>query len=234
MSWRDYWEQDSTVYVNERHKTAHYARLVDDYLKIAGQMDTPLKGMSVLDFGCGEALSADRLAAQVGRLTLSDGSERVRGGLSQRFGALGNVTVRAPEDLAQDDRATFDFIIVNSVLQYVGRDAVGPLLASLGQKLSQNGRMLIGDILSPDLSALTDVRTLLTFAVEKGFLVAALVGLARTAVSDYARTRARHGLTRFEVGDIQALAGGAGLVVSKLDQNVGHNPHRLAFLARRA
>lgn len=233
MNWRDYWEQDGTVYVNARHKAAHYARLTDDYLAIAARMDIPLDRMSVLDFGCGEALSADRLAARVGSLTLCDGSQRVRSGLLQRFGGLGGVTIRAPEDLAGDAAATFDFIIVNSVLQYIDREAVGPLLTSLGRQLSQNGRMLLGDILPPQLSALTDARTLLAFAAKNGFLVAAVVGLVRTAVSDYARTRARYGLTRFEAADIEALAESAGLAVERLDRNIGHNPHRLAFLARR-
>lgn len=237
MSWGKYWEGDSSVYVGDRHKAAHYERLAEDLLEVAAgvarSQGKPLDQLRVLDFGCGEALAAERIAARVAHLTLSDGSARVRDQLAARFGGLGNVTVATPE---QQDPATgrvYDLVIVNSVLQYVEPAAAGPLLASLARALAPDGRVLVGDIIPPDLSAAIDAWELIAFAARDGFLLAALAGLVRTAVSDYAKIRAKFGLTRYSAADFEQLAAESGLVAELLPRNVGHNQHRLAFLVRR-
>ena len=230
MNWREYWEGESAVYVSERHKSAHYALLADDILCIAEQDTKPLSTLRVLDFGCGEALSAGRIAACVGHLTLSDGSAHVRRQLRSRFEGHANIAVAAPEDLTGTKGGDYDFIAVNSVLQYVEKPAAGPLLQSLARMMTVNGRMLVADLLPPRLSALTDARELLAFAARDGFLVAAVAGLLRAAVSDYAKIRARIGLTRYEADEFEELAASIGLVARRLPVNVGHNPHRLAFI----
>lgn len=229
MGWREYWEGDSAVYVSERHKAAHYSQLADAILRTAEGIGKPLSGLNIIDFGCGEALSAGRIAARVAHLTLNDGSAKVRSQLLDRFGRLPNVTVSAPEDLA----GRYDFIVVNSVLQYVEPAAAGALLKSLGRTMTADGRMLVADILPPGLSAVTDAWQLLSFAARNGFLVAAVLGLARTAVSDYAKIRAQIGLSRYSAGDFEKLAESSGYVAVQLPRNVGHNPHRLAFMLHR-
>ncbi|MBA4173219.1 MAG: SAM-dependent methyltransferase [Hyphomicrobium sp.] len=232
MGWQDYWEHDSSVYVSQRHKAAHYDRLADDLLDFATQSDVPLQRQIVMDFGCGEALSADRIASKAGRLILSDGSSRVSDQLQARFGSVANITVLKPGPLDVVADGSLDLIVVNSVLQYVEAAAAGPLLAMLAAKLAPSGQMLVADVLPPDLGAVTDARELLKFAAAEGFLVAAVVGLARAAVSDYARTRARHGLTRYTEADFGRLAASAGLRAERLPRNLGHNPYRLAFVVR--
>lgn len=234
MSWRDYWEGESSVYVSDRHKAAHYAHLADDILRLAQQSTKPLSEMHVLDFGCGEALSAGSIAARVSELTLSDGSANVRRQLQARFGDRANIAVTAPEDLAGTVEGAFDLVIVNSVLQYVEKPAAGPLLRTLGRTMRADGRMLVADVLSPDLSALTDARELLAFAARDGFLLAAMAGLVRTAMSDYAKIRAQIGLTRYSVGEFNDLAKSAGLHAAPMPTNIGHNPHRLAFILTHA
>lgn len=230
MSWRDYWEGESSVYVSDRHKAAHYTHLADDIIRMAELSTKPLKSMNVLDFGCGEALSAGSIAARVQQLTLSDGSANVRRQLQARFGDRANMSVTAPEDLGGTGDGTFDLVVVNSVLQYVERPAAAPLLRSLGRTMRADGRMLVADILSPDLSALTDARELLAFAAREGFLVAAIAGLVRTAMSDYAKIRAQIGLTRYSIRKFNELAETAGFHAARLPTNIGHNPHRLAFM----
>lgn len=234
MDWRTYWETDASVYVNARHKAAHYALLADDLLRIASSLGTPLGSLNLLDFGCGEALSAGRIAARIGRLVLSDGSERVRQQLSKQFSGLPNVDVLSTEDISRLPGGAFDLIVLNSVLQYVSLTEAGPLLSSLARTLKPGGRILIGDILPPGLGAVTDARQLLSFAAREGFLLAAIIGLARAAVTDYAKVRARIGLTRYAPADVARLAQSCGLVADQLPVNIGHNPHRLAFLARSA
>lgn len=233
MSWREYWEGESAVYVSSRHKAAHYAHLADDILRVARTSNKPLLNINILDFGCGEALSAGRIADLVGQLTLNDGSENVRQQLRARFGDRPNMTVSAPEDLGAVADGAFDLIIVNSVLQYVEKSDAVPLLRSLGRTMRTDGRMLVADLLPPDLSALKDARELLAFAARDGFLVAAMTGLVKAAMSDYAKIRARIGLTRYSESDFRELAASAGFAMPEAVRNIGHNPHRLAFILRK-
>ncbi len=232
MSWRDYWEGESAVYVSDRHKSAHYSHLADDILRIAEESANQLTSLRILDFGCGEALSADHIAARVGHLTLNDGSASVRRHLQTRFGELANVTIAAPEALVDTPDGSYDLIIVNSVLQYVDKTAAGPLIGTLRRTMRPDGRMLVADILPPHLSALTDARELLTFAARDGFLMAAVAGLVRAAMSDYAKIRAQIGLTRYSAAEFQELAASVGLSSTAMPRNIGHNPHRLAFILK--
>ena len=52
MNWREYWNQDTPIYVSDRHKTLHYQRIAAD---IAALVPSPQA--HVLDHGCGEARS---------------------------------------------------------------------------------------------------------------------------------------------------------------------------------
>lgn len=230
MGWRQYWEGESSVYVSDRHKAAHYAHLADDLVRLAEQSNKHMTSLRILDFGCGEALSAGRIADRVEQLTLSDGSANVRRQLQTRFGDNKSIAVKPPEELAGTCAGAFDLVIVNSVLQYVEKPAAASVLQMLGQTLRADGRMLVADILPPDLSALTDARQLLTFAAREGFLIAALTGLVRTAMSDYAKIRAQVGLTRYSAQEFRDLAKAAGFVAEAMPANIGHNPHRLAFM----
>jgi len=53
----------------------------------------------------------------------------------------------------------------------------------------------VADVIPPDAGAITDVAALLRYAAANGFFLAAVWGLARTAVSPYSRLRSRIGVT---------------------------------------
>ena len=59
MNWRDYWNQDTPIYVSDRHKVLHYWLIANDIASLIPSPDAV-----VLDHGCGEALSANRVAAR--------------------------------------------------------------------------------------------------------------------------------------------------------------------------
>ena len=61
MSWRDFWNGDTPIYVSDRHKALHYRQIAKDIVS-----HIPASDAVVLDHGCGEALSADRVAAACG------------------------------------------------------------------------------------------------------------------------------------------------------------------------
>src|SRR3974390_3366818 len=92
--WIAFWNSEHPIYVSARHRDVHYRRIADDVSRYIVSTT-----MTVLDFGCGEALHADRIAAAAGRLMLVDAAQRVRAGLLVRFKDHPNIKVRAPEEL---------------------------------------------------------------------------------------------------------------------------------------
>src|SRR5215475_3971801 len=78
--WVAYYDSEHSIYVNDRHRDVHYARLADAIARYV-----PCPTATVLDYGCGEALHADRVATAAGRLTLAEAGSAVRGRLIGRF-----------------------------------------------------------------------------------------------------------------------------------------------------
>lgn len=226
MSWRDYWNSDTPIYVNDRHKRVHYARIADDLLALGLQ-----RHWHVLDYGSGEALSADRVAREVGTLYLSDGAPLVCDRLRGRFSDIGNIRVLLPEEMAAIAAGSLDLVVVNSLIQYLKRDELERLLGELRRKLKPDGRLLLADVIPRDVGPLTDALALLRLAAGNGFLLAALAGLVRTALSDYARTRAALGLSTYAEPDILAMLAAAGFAARRHHPNLGHNQARMAFMA---
>ena len=56
--WRSFWDSDHSIYVNDRHKDVHYRAIAE---QIAAFVPGP--SARVLDFGCGDSLHADMVAA---------------------------------------------------------------------------------------------------------------------------------------------------------------------------
>lgn len=226
MSWREYWNQDTPIYVNARHKAVHYeliARQLVDAL--------PRGQPSVLDFGCGEALSADLVAKRCQVLHLCDGAELVRARLAQKFGLLGNVVVMAPEQLGEIPERSLDFIFVNSVLQYLSRADLDGLLATWRRLLKPDGQLLIADVIPPNVGPLTDVAALLKLSAQNGFLIASCIGLVRIFFSDYRKARTALGLAHYSEADMLAILSATGYDARRRAQNFGHNRARMAFVA---
>jgi hypothetical protein len=100
--------------------------------------------------------------------------------------------------------------------------------------LKPNGRLVLGDILRPEVGMLRDVMALLKFARSHGFLKDALYGLASTALSDYRQLRTRVGLQRYSENEMIGKLSRAGFSTARAPQNIGHNPWRMTFVARHA
>jgi SAM-dependent methyltransferase len=226
MSWSEYWNGDTTIYVNQRHKAAHYRLVARDIIALL-----PHAEASALDYGCGEALYADAIAARCGHLYLCDASDPVRARLQQRFADHTGISVVAPPALEQVRDGTIDLIVANSVLQYLTLPELGRALSLWRAKLSPGGRLVLADLIPHDVGLLTDALALLRFARAEGFLLAAGAGLLKTFFSPYRRTRARHGVLRFDESEIIALLEKSGFTARRLRTNLGHNPARLAVIA---
>lgn len=226
MSWRDFWNGKTTIYANGRHQDVHYRLIAQDIIGLI-----PSSSACVLDFGCGEAHSADLVAGACRELILCDAAESVCMRVAQRTSELGNVTVLSPEALERQADGSVDVIVVNSVIQYLSRSELDRWLITWRRLLSERGRLVIGDIVPRSVRPLDDALALLRFARANGFLVAASVGLVRTALSDYRRKRVKLGLLQLEELEIAEIARRSGFAVARSRQNLGHNPLRLTVVA---
>ena len=224
--WIDYYDSTPSVYVGPRHREAHFRLLAEDIRRLI-----PSQQAVVLDFACGEALSADAVAAACATLTLAEPAPSVRQRLAQRFSNVSNIKVLSLDDLDSLQDRSIDLIVMNSVLQYMTAEQLAGALATSRRLLKPSGQLVIGDVLRPDAGMLPDVIVLLKMAFRYGFFIDALTGLVRTALSDYSRLHKTLGLKRYSESDMLARLRGAGFDAQRRTENLGHNPTRMTFVA---
>ena len=225
-SWLDFWNSDNPIYVSERHRAVHYRQLAQEIAAIL-----PDGRPRVLDFGCGDALSADIVADRCARLVLCDGAERVRERLAARFAGHSRISVMSPDAVAKLPDESLDLVIANSVVQYMTPTELEHLLALFHSKLSSMGCLLLGDIVPRSVGPLVDAGALLRLRWQNGFLAAASVGLARTLFSSYRVTRAKLGLLQLDESQVRELLRHAGYASERQPRNLGHNQARMTFAA---
>ncbi|OQW54690.1 class I SAM-dependent methyltransferase [Candidatus Raskinella chloraquaticus] len=229
MDWKSFWDQPNAIYVSERHRIVHYRLIADELIALAGETAPAL-----LDHGCGEALEAERVASACGRLYLVDAAPSVRAKLSARLGSFPGVAVLSPEDATAIADSSLDLVVANSVLQYLSSDELDASLALWRTKLKAGGRLVLADIVQPDVSPLADIGALLSLAWRHGFFPAALLGLMRTALSPYARLRKNLGLSMHREAELLARLSRFGFAATRATRNLGHNQARMTLIAQPA
>lgn len=224
-SWLDFFDGDHAIYVSARHKALHDRRVAGDIAALVSSKDDV-----ILDFGCGEATEAGIVAARCRRLYLSDAAPAVLSRVAERYAQRPDVTVATPAEVEDLPAGSLDLIVVNSLSQYLPREELTRWLRIWAGLLKPGGRLVLGDVIPPSVSPLTDATALLRFGWEGGFLLAALGGLVRTALSDYRTLRAQLGLSTYTEPEILGLVGAAGLTPARHRPNIGHNQARMTIV----
>jgi SAM-dependent methyltransferase len=225
-SWIDFYDSAHSIYVNARHRDVHFRRIARDLAAYVRP------GAIVLDYGCGEALHADIVAAKAGRLIMVEPAPGVRARLAARFAHDRKIEVIGADGLARLADHSVDLAIMHSVAQYLGAQELDAALARFRRLLAPAGLLVVGDVIRPQTSAVTDALSLLRFGAGHGFFCAALVGLVRTVLSPYRRLRATLGFGRYDEAAFAARLAQAGFVAERAGRNIGHNGARMTFLAR--
>jgi len=123
--WIDFYDfKHSVIYVNARHRDVHYRTIAQD---IRAYVPSPTA--HVLDYGCGEATSAELVAAACGQLVLAEAAPNVRASLTMHYAADPKITVISAEQAAALPKASFDLIVMHSVAQYLSDTELERLLA---------------------------------------------------------------------------------------------------------
>jgi ubiquinone/menaquinone biosynthesis C-methylase UbiE len=225
--WIDYYDSTHTIYASKLHRDLHFQLIARDIIAYIEQPD-----WVVLDYACGEALSAAEVAEACGTLILAEPAPGVRGRLIARFAPNMKIRVRTLKDLKKMAENSVDLAVVNSVAQYMTEAELDEALADIRRLLKPSGRLVLGDILRPSVGMPRDVLALLWFARKNGFLRDALTGLISTALSDYRELRGRLGLQRYSQARMIAKLGAARYTAIRARTNIGHNRWRMTFVAQ--
>ena len=224
--WIDYYDSTHTIYASKLHRDLHFQVIAND---IIGYITSP--DAVVLDYACGEALSAVKVANACAQLYLAEPAPGVRGRLVARFASDTRIRVRSLDELKNMQADSIDLVVMNSVAQYMTPQELDTAFDVIHRLLKPSGRFVLGDILRPEVGMGRDVIALLRFAATHGFLRDALVGLASTALSDYRQLRTRIGLQRYREDEMIAKFAAAGFTATRAPRNIGHNPWRMTFVA---
>jgi SAM-dependent methyltransferase len=225
--WTEFWDQPHSIYVNARHFDVHYRDIAQGIIALL-----PGPNARVLDYGCGEATHADLVAASAKELVLCESAPSVRAKLSQRFADIRNIRVLAPDQVERLPEASIDLLVANSLVQYIARADLDRLLAAWRRLLAPGGALIVADVIRPGVGVVTDTVALLRYAARNGFLLAAIIGIARTVFSGYSRLRAELGISCYGEEEFMAKLAAAGFAAERLPFNLEHNPARMTFRAR--
>lgn len=226
-SWLAFWNKPQPIWVNERHRQLHYAKVAQDLIEVL-----PRPAARVLDFGCGAALHAERCAEACAVLYLCEAADTIRAELVARFGDHPRIRVIDTESIDELADGSLDLVFVNSVLQYLAPSDLPPLLRRWRAKLAPDGVLVLADVLPQPPSALADALSLVRVAWRHRFLLAALLALVRLAVGDYRRLRRRLGLSVYPPALLHKLLADAGFDAQRRPSNLGFNPNRMTIIAR--
>ncbi len=227
--WIDYYDSTHTIYASKLHRDLHFQVIARDIIGYISSQDRV-----VLDYACGEALFAARVADACSKLFLVEPAPGVRGRLIARFAPNTKIRVRSLDDLRTMEEKSIDLVVMNSVAQYMTPEELDSAFAVIRHLLKPAGRLVLGDILRPEVGMAQDVLALLKFAKTNGFLKDALYGLASTALSDYRQLRSRVGLQRYSEDEMIRKLAASGFSASRARSNIGHNSWRMTFVARHA
>lgn len=226
--WITFFDSDHAIYVNARHKAVH-ARITGD-----GMLAYVNAGDAVMDYGCGEAAYAERIAGRASRLLLCEAAPNVRERLAGRVAADSKISVLTPEQAAALPDASLDVVILHSVSQYLSPYLADDLFLLFRRVLRPGGRLIVGDVVQPDTPAWKDALALLRFGAREGFFLAAVTGLFKTALSDYSKLRKDAGLTRYSERQMLDKLKAAGFSAARAPVNIGHLQTRMTFVAKPA
>jgi SAM-dependent methyltransferase len=227
--WVEFYDSDHSIYVNARHRDVHYARLAEAFAR-----HVPPGAARVLDYGCGEALHAARVAEAAGKLMLAEAGPAVRGRLIARFRDNPKITVVSTDQVPALPPESLDLVILHSVSQYLSGPEFDRIARMFHDLLQPGGLLLVGDVVPPAASMVADTFALLRFGWHDGFFLAAVTGLVRTFFSDYRALRTKMGLTRYSEQEMARKLMALGFAASRAPVNLGHLATRMTFVARKA
>lgn len=229
QNWIELWNGPNPMWLNDRHLQARCRRVVDDILSLLAGRAQPI----VLDYGCGEALEAHRMAAVTGRFFLYDAPPAILDRVKTRYAATPNVEVIGDEKLRAIPKASLDVVVMSSVIQYLSPTQFETLLERFFAQLKPAGEILIGDVIPPTGDHVDYALTLLADGLRYGYFWAAVRGMIVMRFSHYWDLKRSLRYSYYSEEAIVALLRRHGFEPERLPLNIGGGRGRMTFRARK-
>lgn len=213
-NWIDYWGNE-TQFVCDHHKHLSYEAIYRDlqgYLNISDK---------ILDFGCGDALFAEKLSEQCTNLYLYDASQPIQDRLKERF-KINNIHIINDYKKAEN----LSLIIISSVSQYIYQEDFLNILRDLRSSLSQNGKIIISDLIPDKNSILIESLDLLKISINNRFLCRAIIKMILSLIGNYGKVRRLIPLTKYNLKSFKKSCEILGFMFQEENINLGLNANR--------
>ena len=225
--WIDYYDSTHTIYASKLHRDLHFHLIAKD---IIGYIASP--DAVVLDYACGEALFAAKVAEACGKLILAEPAPGVRGRLIARFAPNTKIRVRSLDDLRQMVEKSVDLVVMNSAAQYMTPAELDAAFAVINAHLEARRPLRARRYPAPGS------RHGQRRAGAAALCLQTRLSERRHGRADQHRAvglpalRTRVGLQRYSESEIIAKLAAAGFTASRAHSNIGYNPWRMTFVAR--
>ncbi len=227
-TWLDYWHQPEGLFAGSPHVAAIAERFVRDLPK-----QVPFQpGQVLLDYGCGEALTAGPLADAGLRVMLYDRSRYFDNLVRERLGDTPRVDILDEAGLAALPDGSVDVVVTNSVLQYLSAEELTAVAIFAARILKPDGVWVLADVVPPRSGLWQDVTELIADAFRGGFLIDRVSSMVRLAVSRYRTVRDEIGLSHYGDDDLKTALAPAGLALIRAPENLGWSARRRTYMAR--
>ena len=224
--WVEFWNTDTNFYAPKR-----YTRLYFRTIARAVGVLVPLKDKMLLNFGCGEAGETQEFTDQGARVLLFDPAREMERRNRVRYAGMQDVSVLSAADIEQLPEKSLDVIVVNSVVQYMRKEEFAALAGFLRRRLKDDGVLIIGDVVPPNVGMVRDTASYLYATLKQGVLLSWLSGFVRIALSSYRDARRRLGFTTWEEHEMLTALREAGYSARRERTNLTLSQTRMTFTA---
>ena len=224
MSWQDFWESNTG---NKRL----FRAVAEDYFYNFKMVFSFNKETRVLDYGCGHGYLASLLAESMGEVYIYDISSAMLEKARTQNGKRRNVIVI--DKLFPDKIPPLDYILVNSVIQYINPDKFIDILRLWGLLLQGDGKIVISDIIPYQVIFLNEILGLLRYSFSKGYLIGQIGQLASLFFSNFRRVAEECPLTIYPQHLLCELATKTELTIEFLEKNLVYGKYRYSASFRK-
>ena len=229
-SWATFWQNQAHSFDEVmRVSTSYFARRFIDHFKI-----TPED--RIFDYGCGPGFLADSLAAFRINVTGADiNSSFVAQCLKnhpQSFVFLITTDPDSNQGILNNNLAgkKFNYIVLLSISQYLENvEALGNIIKLLKAHLSENGKIIVADVVDPKTSALRDLIAIKLECIRSGKLISFTRFFFYLIFSEYRQLSTNVKLLRISEDDMQLIAANALLRCERAPRLTVH-PTRASYV----
>jgi SAM-dependent methyltransferase len=225
--WLEYWHTPDEIFVHPAHMKHHFQCLTEGFFRFAPQ----IRNGQLLDYGCGEALAAERFAADGLTILLYDKSDYYRRLISGRYNESERIKVLDDASLAALPDNSLNYILLCSVIQYFDDGELHALFRFAQTHLKRGGVLILADVPPPNTSVFRDIYELLRAALHGGYFLATLRSLAYLPFSNYRRTRNDSALRNFSESELRDQLAKFDFSTRVAERNFGWSRSRKTYLA---